>query len=1096
MPTANLHADPLAGVFVTGRAARLRPAGQVVACISVLMAGTATADIVRLADGSLHAGRAVENADSTVTLRTGTRDGPKAMSLPRDRIVSIARAFDEAAIIESTTQPDILERLAAGYFHADEKTLAVQCVDRFIAVEPRGLEKALVGAEPAFRAFWNRTLLDRRIARADVRGTTKWLQLAEWARSADLPDDATRLLRRAWCFDRRSRPALELARSWNVVLEPWVQIELTSALRESLFTEAISDEGTSVSAAAGKRFLTIPLWYETAVTPRELGVDILGAADRRAYYGLRLLKRRPVERADLSDGPIYERVTLVRQPNGEAWLSARNTHEPRRRENDRDIQPRRRARPDLVFPSGWCALVVEVADTASELTLSWDDGGHETIDLNLLRMASSSPGAADTTSPDDRPDARALAALDAQSPAMIELAVAMLAGMRNIPGSDAASTRADEFDPKVLNLARRHERQVRLAAWHYVASNGLSPAAAREAQRADAEFGPIWLALIRSQLAGATESARSAASDLAAALVRSAHADVCEAAFDLLIELDPSRDWGFVSSLSGHGRLAALARLDRLPRDVARVVLRALAENARSREIGPLAGAAARLGLTIDHPDDPVFRQWFAVASVKKRRALLAMLRAADLTALLHAQAMRELLDAAHGKGQPDGMGREADLLVLEQCRRLREHRGRAPAAFPVLVGLRARDHVLEALERLAAGSDELAAAARHELLLRGHAERAERALDAAADGDDARLSALLDELARAPDVAGAPAWFGLLGRMARPERASHADAVFTRLNAAAAGVDPARRWRVLAAVKSGADIDALDALVAALEPPVSGKANRWINALGHLDRASRKELAAAKTATRRRDILAAADLRLARQVSGRYGVIAVVELCTRLPTRPPGAPADSSPTMRWSPPRRITLDLPPVDLQPDNEGEGYRVLHGESELGRGVRRADLPRGSRIASSPDAYLFRMVEPLDEWLGPEGWGWPAYVYAVATAPASAARAAGPVVLPGNRPVLSEPRPETMTLSLTDYLREALAGPEAAGVLTESAITMPPEAVPDPLRITLRYAAFGSYYGVAASRPPSLSSSRDAHLLNLMLVLEKIDDRTTP
>jgi hypothetical protein len=387
-----------------------------------------------------------------------------------------------------------------------------------------------------------------------------------------------------------------------------------------------------------------------------------------------------------------------------------------------------------------------------------------------------------------------------------------------------------------------------------------------------------------------------------------------------------------------------------------------------------------------------------------------------------------------------------------------------------------------------------------------------------------------LDHLGRDEAISHSPAWFSLLGRLARPDRAAIADAVFARLGAAFAGIPTAKRWSALAAVKSGADIDELDALVAALEPPRSGRADRWINALTHLNRSERKQLAAATTARQRRDILAAADLRLARQVGGRYGVIAVFEVCDRVPTRPPGAPPDSSPSMRCSPPQRITMQLPPLQLEAEEEGDAYRVLHKNVELGRGIRRADLPRGSRIASSPDAYVFRLIDPQPDWLGPEGWGWPAYSVDPSQPTPAPARATGPIVLPGNRRVLTEPRPETMTLSLTDYLRSALArskvadssglsggtdaGSDASGIAGESdpptttgeagattaaenASIMAPEMIPDPFQITLRYAAFGSYYGVGVSRPPSDSPVRDApHLLNLMLILEKLDTDSVP
>jgi hypothetical protein len=117
------------------------------------------------------------------------------------------------------------------------------------------------------------------------------------------------------------------------------------------------------------------------------------------------------------------------------------------------------------------------------------------------------------------------------------------------------------------------------------------------------------------------------------------------------------------------------------------------------------------------------------------------------------------------------------------------------------------------------------------------------------------------------------------------------------------------------------------------------------------------------------------------------------------------------------------------------------------------------------------------------LGPAGWGWPD-----PSGTASAVETAlGPAILPGNRPVQERPSAGTMKLNLTAYLRAGLA--ESGLFATEDMS----EFVPESYEMTLRYAVFGSYYGVAVTRPlpRTLPSPGRRHLLNVMLILERMD-----
>ncbi len=1050
--------------------------------ISLASAAAARADLVRLLDGTLLAGRTSDNGNLTISIQTGDANGPRSLVLPRERVAAVLRAAEETTFIERLADGPALESLAAGYFHAEDKVMASACIDQLLAIDARRLDKPFTGGAPAFRDYVNRLVLDRR---ADAARPEDLLNLARWAREAELNLESARLLRRAWCHDRRSQEAVELARKWDVILDPWVQIDLTSALREALFTDTIADEANVVTAVKGKTFLTLPLWYETAVVPRRLDADMLGPSERRSFYGLRVLRDRPSARADLDEGAVYERLSLDAQPGGTVSLAARNTHEARRIENEKVVQPRRRGRPEQFSPSGWCAVIVELRTGANELTLHWEDGGHETIDLRLVRDAASAAEGRLS----EQQSARALAALHSQSPATVELGIALLSRLRSQPAGEQGDAEPGSFDAAVLELVSRHESQIRLAAWNYIANHGISPRGAQFLRQADSEIAREWIQLARSQWAADRDANRRAVEDVTAILSTARHAQVCEAALSLLIDVNPARDWSFLANASVTARLAALASLDRVPADAASGIIRSIASNARLREIEPLLAATATYGLTVDHPRDPILQQFFTTRSAKKRAALLTLFRSLDLGPILYSEDLRTLLYSVQRRKSSQVLGDAADVLILDQCARMRRRDGNQPC-FPVLVSLRADDFVLAALERLAARGGPHAGEARRELLLRGHAERVERALEAQCGDDASSFIAALDAIADDPVAAQCPAWFGLLGRLVRPERAGIADDVFTRLNASFAAIPTARQWSALAAVRSGAGIDELNALRAALEQPLSGKADRWINALAHLSRVDRKRLAAANTSEQRRDILASADLEMARSVGGRYGVIAVLEVCDSVICDIPGGAATTS--FRWTAPRRLTLRPPPLVLEP-GEGDTYRIVSGGAELGLGLRRTDLSRGSRIASHPDACVVRLTDPEPEWLSAAGWGWAGTVDADG-APTHA-RAAGPIVLPGNRKVLPEPRPGTMTLDVAKYLREFLSKPagENANVDNINVAGMSPNAVPESLQITLRYAAYGSYYGVAVSRPPPPASAAGTpHLLNVKLILERLSE----
>ena len=182
---------------------------------------------------------------------------------------------------------------------------------------------------------------------------------------------------------------------------------------------------------------------------------------------------------------------------------------------------------------------------------------------------------------------------------------------------------------------------------------------------------------------------------------------------------------------------------------------------------------------------------------------------------------------------------------------------------------------------------------------------------------------------------------------------------------------------------------------------------------------------------------------------------------------------------LRWSIPERWTMELPPVAIESNLEGGGYRVVCDGIQIGIGVAR-NRERPLRV---PDAFLPALVDPDSTLLGPAGLGWPGPITMGGLAPV---KATGPALLPGNRPVMDEPKADFMTLDITQPLAAALV---RKGIISEQVAEAWKE---QPIRITLRYAAFGSYVGVSPMRTlPVNKAPGDWHLFNVLMVLERLD-----
>jgi len=382
----------------------------------------------------------------------------------------------------------------------------------------------------------------------------------------------------------------------------------------------------------------------------------------------------------------------------------------------------------------------------------------------------------------------------------------------------------------------------------------------------------------------------------------------------------------------------------------------------------------------------------------------------------------------------------------------------------------------------LGSRSESIRRSATEILLGAGFAEEVVRGLGKppAAEGDSAPTFAEIFRLADdgLPDVGVAAALGHLLG--SESETASGTAArLLTRMSA---GVDPANRWLVRAAIKSAVDVPALTGRTLSPDGAVAGGCIRRLFDLAHLTRQERQRFLAARGLNNRLSQLADADFRRGRLVDGRYGAVAVVETVV--------ATGASKTGVRWTSPRRRAVVLRPVVLALNPKDDGYSVSSTGGALGDGLALSQRP----IGRSP-AYYYGLMEAM---------GQAAFVRGDSNADLPIGNG-GVTVVGGPLELKSaaaseKPEPGTMRLEIADWLRAALQAASAGGgePLTrtgqgKSATSEPPASyIPSVLTLSLRYTRFGGYCGTLPRRSlPARASTGDRHLLNVMLILEKMD-----
>jgi len=331
----------------------------------------------------------------------------------------------------------------------------------------------------------------------------------------------------------------------------------------------------------------------------------------------------------------------------------------------------------------------------------------------------------------------------------------------------------------------------------------------------------------------------------------------------------------------------------------------------------------------------------------------------------------------------------------------------------------------------------------------------------------------LLKELAAKVDSSvPRDVFVALLAQLLRADCAQNADWVLQKLNELRDRAAPEQRWRLTAAIKAGINFGDLSQLAAALKPPASDMATRWLHDLGHLSVQDQESFAHATTAEDRGAALDRIDFRRATLVDGKYGAIAVIETTTRDDNN--ASAARKSGPARWKGPERTAVVLAPVTIvsdadRPDGDDQKFRVMADEKKIGDGIE-LNKPKsiGGPARFSPALQAAAWSELSEGRLTP---------------PSMIDNAVGPLTLQ-HRAIVNPLTPGTMTIDIANPLRAALrAGSQWTGERVDQIV---PAAIP----ITLRYAAFGSYYG-CIPEPPAPDAEQPVRLLGAMLILEKMD-----
>jgi len=904
----------------------------------------------------------------------------------------------------------------------------------------------------------------------------------------------------------------------------WLSLDLRPALSTSLLSEHIRDEGATVRASPGRIFVTLPFRYNPNAGPATVSRSTIRGVEGKWFYGLRLLpvsKGRP--RLELDRGePVYERVSLQPRETGRLLLSARNNMGPRRQDKDKSRQEPLKGASVAAAGSGWLAMVIETPAQTSTLKLEFAGGGELEVDLDLVRLVRDEHPSTVLGNPASPPVSVVLRKVESPSSATACLAIGWLAATRHKLGRETPPAWVEQVDGAVIAAGGREQVDVRGAAWEYISSCGRLPERTlRHITSLKPEARRRWCWLVEDHLAVAVKPRGSIATQVLSAVLAGEDEASCEAALDVALAHPDVIRCELMGGLSAKAQSLILARLDQgVDQLQAARWVDLLLKDGKPSLAGEIAARAKKFGVRIGRPDHPMLLQWRGANNEARKQAIVTALAAADMGDVVYSPVFADLIEEATASKADGSLRRAGFELLIRQARRRYgagstvggakvragadgQQMTRLRGCFPVRLGKKARDPLLEGLTKAAREGDEPTRCDATALLLAGgFADKAEAVVRGVKTGEgrDTFIKAIMEH-EEAADTYGLMA---MLGGLLDEENASSSGLILRYLDQAAQKLDKSERWQLAAALKAGVRFDRLHELSLGLGPTASPLAARWLVELGHMSPQDQQRLGAPGGSDERMARLKRIDGRRASLVDGTYGVIALLEILISeeqqrsIEKKAAGGEAvdaddeaeevespAASPKYRWRAPRLVTVTLPPLRIVSSDADASYGVLWGERKIGEGRTR----RGNKPIRGPEEYCDLLVQAKDTRLGPDGWGWRIEETAVQeeSLKKRLQSAFGPALLPSGKPQ-AEPGEDTMLLEVGEYLqagfREALASRKDDG----DAGGFIPKKVP----LSLGYGSFGSFHGVGARAYLSPAVSADKWVLqNVALILEKID-----
>jgi hypothetical protein len=1064
-------------------------------------AAGARADLVVLKDGTYWAGVG-EEVNGRYVLRVARDLRTPPVTFDAQDVARVLKGEQEAREIDGLESTATLSTLVEQYFAAGLEQLARRCLLRAAERDADFAAQICTKAELDLKTFWNRTLLNHRENKLSAGDAAGLLETARWARRAELTEQSIRLLRRAYQNAPDLPELLEQARDWNVDLTPLLTIDLSMALNQSLFQGSLFDERETLFPKDDARFVAVPFRYrcneEATIDRRSFDVRAVPPVS------IRILGFRPLEVEDgrlvlpvRPEDPIYERLTIVTDPDGRLTLRGVNTVSPVRSGDRGPVAPRIGPTRVRLACNGWAALLVELGLGAQTLKVTTDRTRSEEINLALLEtITRGPPHPADTGSPEMR---RLLRQVLEGTPAVAEAAIRRLALIRREVPPERNETWTEAVDVVLLQALMHSSETVAARAWRAMVDGGPMPAATLA--QVSASEPRIWVLVLANVGKDFSDPSVGAAARmnglrLIHLALKSDDPVVCAAAVDVLAsetsELAPAEAYEGLWDASETARSLALARCAKVSDPNRRaLLLRPLLQWSELWSRPEWAALLRETPVAVADTSDPLIERW-RTGDAATRAAVLASLQHIEMLAIVRSRIFADLLREAAGADIRREVREHAVTLAIEQARR--RCIDMAYGAFPACYPAEDEDPIANTLrDVLVRGPRNRRLSAADALLRKGRVFELDDLLRTIVFPETSERLAFLERLADRPATVRLDALPALLARMLDLVDAEGARRILTLLDALAATRADEPTYRMNLAVKAGLGWPALAALSCAEDEVLADAASRWVRRLSHFSEQDAIQFFATNDRDIRIDRLRGASNRLGRIVGGEYGVLLVLE--TSMPIvairsapsqreareslvdRPSDYPGNPELRVAWKPPARLTLPAGTVVFRPRAQGDSFDVLRDGAVIGTGVAQL-TPQ--RIPRPEDWAPSVMVAPETWWFfyGVEDTdARPPLVLNVGLAVAEGARA-----------------PATVVMEVGGLLEEVLS--------TWAASSDQPMrwqgVAPRSLKVRARYVGLGTYAGIGQDRQPLPRRRPDsprihsASFVNCAVLLERLDD----